>query len=169
MWPGRDEGDGTAGQHPRQASRHEVVEVPDHRLGKRRVHARVPRANPGSDGADHVDGRQRPGCGLEDVEDLLLDARDERLALVDELGDRNATFDDGVMRTEEPLGIEPPESRAALQVVGRIPIRRCERGVALRVRFEAELGVRCQSRGPLCTGTSSRTAASSKTVRPIES
>ena len=37
--------DGTARQHPGEAPLHEVFEVPDHRLGKRPVHARIPGAN----------------------------------------------------------------------------------------------------------------------------
>ena len=85
---------------------------------------------PGSDGGDD---RRRPDSGRsavsEDVEDLLLEARGERFALVEERGDRGATFDDRVVRAEEPLGIESPENRAALPVVGRIPIGRCERGL----------------------------------------
>ena len=98
------------------------------------VHARVPGADRGSDGTDHVNGPQRPGCGLESVEDRLLETRHERLALVEERGDGGATFDDGVVRAEEPFGIEPTERRAALPVVGWIPICRRERGLPGRVR-----------------------------------
>ena len=101
----------------------------DHRLGERPVHARVPGADRGSDDTDHVNGPQRPGRGLESVEDRLLETRHERLALVEKAGDRGATFDDGVVRAEEPLGIEPTENRAALPVVGWIPICRRERGL----------------------------------------
>ena len=92
---------------------------------------------PWSDGGDHLDGPQRPICGLEGVEDLLFQARGERLALVEESGDRGAAFDDRVVRAEESLGIESPERRAALAVVGRIPVGGCKRGVAGRVRHGA--------------------------------
>ena len=62
--------DGTAGQHPGEAPHHEILEVSDHRLGEREVHARVPGANPGATAAMISTTDSGRSAVSEDVEDL---------------------------------------------------------------------------------------------------